>query len=340
MRRGIPGPNLTDWAQRWRRGKSLGEWMGEWLDTCIRPSRPDSTVRAYEAGVRHISQEIGHWPLAALNNPRRASDIQSILAQKAASYATSYVAIMATVLRQAGDQAVAWGMLKRNAARLVRSPGERHPEADPITGDELPDLLRAMEGHRYGNFWVVSMTTGLRFSELSALRWRNVDCCRRILVVVHKIARVRGKGWRFDRPKTASTRRSLPLAAEALDALERQRLLNLELRAQAGSRWMEFELVFPTKAGTPLHHGGVLVAWKELLNGAGIRYRPPHQMRHSFATNLIRQGADLRQIADLLGHANPKTTLRTYIASAPASHHEAVAKIDAVFREARTDYDA
>ncbi len=179
------------------------------------------------------------------------------------------------------------------------------------------------------------MTTGLRFSELSALRWRNIDFEVRILVVMRKIARVRGNGWHFDRPKTASTRRSLPLADEALEALRNQAPLNRAMRTRALDRWAEFELVFPTQTGTPLHHGSVLTAWKAALKKAGVRYRPPHQMRHSFATNLIRQGTDFREIADLLGHANPKTTLRTYVATSPASHFKAIAQIDAIFDRAR-----
>ena len=329
---GAIGPR---WSRRFRRQKSVGDWLNEWMDSCVRLTKPDSTIRAYEAGVKHISREIGHWPLSVLNDMRRASDLQAILARKATQYAPSYVSIMATVLRQSGDQAVAWGILKQNAARLIRSPGERHSEADPITPDELPKLLNSIDGHRYRNFWVVSMTTGLRFSELSALRWRNIDFEARIMVVMHKIARVRGRGWHFDRPKTASTRRSLPLAGEALQPLRSQAQLNGVMRAEALHRWTEFELVFPTRIGTPLHHGSVLTAWKTALRNADVRYRPPHQMRHSFATNLIRQGTDFREIADLRGHASPKTTLRTYIATSTASHFKAIAQIDVIFDQAR-----
>ena len=134
------------WSRRFRRQKRVGDWLNEWMDSCVRLTKPDSTIRAYEAGVKQISREIGHWPLSVLNDMRRASDFQAILARKATQYAPSYVSIMATVLRQSGDQAVAWGILKQNAARLIRSPGERHPEADPITPDELPKLLHSIDG--------------------------------------------------------------------------------------------------------------------------------------------------------------------------------------------------
>jgi integrase len=80
--------------------------------------------------------------------------------------------------------------------------------------------------------------------------------------------------------------------------------------------------------GRPLAHNSIGHIFERWLTGRGIRITP-HQLRRTFATELYRRGEDLFTIQRLLGHSDPKTTLR-YIGASSEKEHEAVAKL--VFR--------
>jgi integrase/recombinase XerD len=130
---------------------------------------------------------------------------------------------------------------------------------------------------------------GLRVSELAGLRVDQVDLESWLL-------RVRGKGGR---------ERFVPFGEEALDVLARWiREVRPGTRRAAGSPWL-----FPGVAGRPLTRQRAWQIVKAHLRGCGIsKSVSPHTLRHSFATHLLENGADLRSVQMLLGHADISTT--------------------------------
>jgi integrase len=71
-------------------------------------------------------------------------------------------------------------------------------------------------------------------------------------------------------------------------------------------------------------------AWRPILRRAGVRYRPPHQLRHAFASLLIGQGESLAYVRDQLGHHSIKLTVDTYGHWLPGSNRQAVDRLDAI----------
>jgi site-specific recombinase XerD len=130
--------------------------------------------------------------------------------------------------------------------------------------------------------------SGLRISEALSLNVHSVD-------VRSNTLRITGKGGK---------QRIVPLGAKSLEALRAYSLV----RAEFGAASTE-QALFLTSKGTPL---GASQAWR-IINKAmqGItesRKKSPHVLRHSFATHLIDNGADLQAVSDMLGHASLSTT--------------------------------
>jgi integrase/recombinase XerD len=123
---------------------------------------------------------------------------------------------------------------------------------------------------------------GLRVSEAVGLRVADVDRQRGVVSPL-------GKGQK---------RRVVPLAAEALSALEAW------LAARPGSS----PLVFPSRKGRPLTRQSAWNIVTEAARAHGLAHVSPHKLRHSFATHLLAGGADLRAVQALLGHASVTTT--------------------------------
>lgn len=143
---------------------------------------------------------------------------------------------------------------------------------------------------------LVSLNTGLRRGELTALTWGDVNLQTKMLTV-RAAASKSGKS------------RHVPLNKEAMAVLTQWK------RQQPEGR------LFPVRS--------FKTAWGALMQGAKIDGFRWHDMRHDFASKLVMAGVDLNTVRELLGHADLKMTLR-YAHLAPAHLAEAVAKLGAV----------
>jgi len=126
-------------------------------------------------------------------------------------------------------------------------------------------------------------SSGLRLAELAALDVRDLD-------PIGETVRVMGKG---------SRERIVPVGALALEALS-------HYRHQAG---VQNGPLFLNKSRTRLGHRSIWLLLKSYVHNAGLPATlSPHKLRHSFATHLLDNGADLRSVQSLLGHKSLSTT--------------------------------
>jgi len=131
--------------------------------------------------------------------------------------------------------------------------------------------------------------SGLRISELTSVRLENLD-------LEERVVRVIGKGWKT---------RLVPVGRTACEALEKY---ITQERVQLVSKRTGNE-VFLSRHGRKLTTQRVWQIVKEIVAIAGFETNVyPHLLRHSFATHLLGNGADLRIIQELLGHADISTT--------------------------------
>lgn len=163
----------------------------------------------------------------------------------------------------------------------------------------FPDLNGVAYADHLAPMILLSLNSGLRRGELFNLRHSDVDLDRALLTV-------RGEG-----SKSGKTRH-VPLNAEALTVLE-------GWLSQATG-----ELVFPGRDGKRLKD--IKTAWSRLVKDAGVIDFRFHDLRHTFASNLVMAGVDLNTVRELLGHADIKMTLR-YAHLAPEVKAAAVAKL-------------
>lgn len=166
----------------------------------------------------------------------------------------------------------------------------------PLKG-EYADYLRPMV--------IISLNTGIRWGSLVNLQWDDVDLINRSLTI---------------RAATAKSEQQLiiPLNKTAMQAFNQWK----KEMPDAGPK----DLVFPSPV-----NGDVLdnvnKAWKTALKKAEIENFRWHDMRHTFASNLVMSGADLNTVRELLGHADLKMTLR-YAHLAPKVKMSAVEMLD------------
>lgn len=148
---------------------------------------------------------------------------------------------------------------------------------------------------------ILAASTGMRSSEVAGLRWRNVDVKGKVVHVVEQAASMHkkqgktGEG-RWAPLKTVKSRRSIPLSTATVKRLAEHRLRHPS---------EPDEPMFVTPSGSMWQSDKVSAAMRPF----GMRF---HDLRHLYASHLIRQGRGVKAVQEMLGHASAATTLNTY----------------------------
>lgn len=182
---------------------------------------------------------------------------------------------------------------------------------DILTQAEVRQLINGIHQPRYRVFFLAVYSMGLRLGEGLQLEIGDIDAARQ------RVHIRQGKG-RKDR--------YVPLPDVTLHALRAY------WKTHRHPRWL-FPGLFggsqPTHiAPSPMDRGGVQAAMRAAVATQGIHRKiTVHSLRHSYATHLLEQGVDLREIQQILGHASPQTTAR-YAHLTELTHSNARTKIE------------
>lgn len=329
--------------------QTVEQFLERWLEQDVRPTKAPRTFASYAETVRvHIIPEIGKRQLAKLT----PADVQGLMIKKATAprsgsdqpLSASTVSYIRTVLRIALGRAEKWGLVGRNVATLVDPPRKTRTEIKPLDPAQARTLLRTVQGDRLEALYRVAIATGLRLGEALALRWSDIDLQSGTLRVARTLQRVphedranleRGARSRliYKEPKTESGRRTIPLPAHLVIAMEAHRDRQDTERERAGVRWLDEGLVFATPLGGPLEPSGVLKRLKEHLATAGLPSQRFHDLRHCAASLLLAQNIPPQVVSKILGHAQLATTADLYQHVYPAAHRDAMSAMDRVLLE-------
>lgn len=263
----------------------------------------DHTVKSYGADLRQYARfcDVGDLSPAEMDAKMLGADIvfvRSFLAELSThnggkGYTASSMARKTATLRSFYKWLVRADLLAASPMTLVRTPkqGRRLPKA--ITCDQINRLLKAPDaatllGARDRALLETIYSSGLRVSEVVGLDLSDFDTDQRVLLI-------RGKGRR---------ERIVPVSGHAQRAIAHYLLL---MRAGAGAP--PSAPLFVNKNGTRLSARSVRRKLDGYLMEAGLDPKiSPHTLRHSFATHLLDNGADLRSVQELLGHQSLSTT--------------------------------
>ncbi|WP_295938904.1 tyrosine recombinase XerC [uncultured Xanthomonas sp.] len=180
------------------------------------------------------------------------------------------------------------GHIAASPAAALRAPKAPRKLPQVLDADEAVRLVEvptdAPLGLRDRALLELFYSSGLRLSELCALRWRDLD-------FVAGMVSVLGKG---------NKQRLVPVGSHARAALLAWRE---ESRGEAAAP------VFPGRGGAPIGARAVQIRIKQLAGRQGLfKHVHPHMLRHSFASHILESSGDLRGVQELLGHADIATT--------------------------------
>jgi integrase len=295
---------------------TFGDYLvSEWL-----PAK-EATVKAttWETYERHILKYVqpvmGGLALAEVSAQRLNALYADLLSsgrrQRRGGLSVKTVRNVHGTLHKALEDAVRWGRLPRNPADQADPPKGASPEMRVWSPEQVRRFLEAVEGERLYAAWRVSAMTGVRRGELLGLRWSNVDLDAG-RINVRQIRTMVGNEVVTSTPKTKQAVRTLALDGGTVAALRAYKRAQQEERLALGAGYPRTEIVFTNADGTLVHPVRFMRWFEQRVARSGLSAIRLHDLRHSYATALLREGVPLKVVSQRLGHASPMITLTTY----------------------------
>lgn len=309
--------------------ETLAEFLERWLrDVASHTVRP-VTLQSYMDTVRpHVLRhQIGTLPLAQLT----PMHLQRLYSEKLAEgLSRRTVQYIHRILHRALDQAVKWNLLARNPADAVDVPRPARKEMATLSPEQARALMAVLHEDYLGPLYMTALFTGARRGELIALRWQDVDLKQGTIQINRTAQVIRGKGVVWSEPKTAKSRRLIPLPEIAVEVLKAHRKRQLEQRLRLGDMYHDEDLVFARPDGSPYNGDHVSQHFAILVRRAGLPKIRLHDLRHTHATWLFKEGVHPKIVSERLGHSTTTLTMDVYSHVLPTMQAEAARTIDKV----------
>lgn len=315
---------------------TLGEWLQEWLKG-RKPHLEESTWTSYEIMIRrHINPVLGNTKLKNLQPHHLRSlyneklengrvDGKGGLSPRAVHYIHS-------IINAALKQAIKERLINFNVAEVVELPKMKKHEMRPLNDEEIDIFLDEASKTRHYTAYMLELGSGLRRGELLGLKWQNVNLEEGKITVLEQLVRSKEKGLIIKNLKTKSSRRTIPLPSDVAKQLKVYRKQQLKEKMLLGPAYQDNDLVFCNPDGKPYDPRAFTKHFERLVKRAALPEIRFHDLRHTYATQLLKSGVHVKVAQQLLGHSSITMTLDTYSHVMPGLMDEAAERLNGIFK--------
>ena len=317
----------------------LSEYLDRWLSDDVAPRVRPRTLQDYRRFLdKYVRPTLGSRPL----NRITPLDIQALYTSIGEQTSAHTVVHTHRPLNAALEQAVRWRYLPENPAKAVRVPREPRAKIPALTAAQAARFREEAAKVDRGFVFTFTLATGMRPGEVQALQWADCDLDAGLVRVERSMVWLKGEKdpetgkratlWEFGEPKTARSRRPIPLPASIAAELRSHRAGQSAWKLKLGAAYVDHDLVFASDTGGPLDGQNLAHrTLKPVLEAAGLpkRFRW-YDCRHTCATLLLAAGENPKVVSERLGHSTVAFTLDRYGHTLPGMQESASATMDAL----------
>lgn len=300
----------------------LKDFFEYFLSLCT--AKPHTIEGYFETG-RQVTRELGEVPLQQLTT----SVITQFFNDFKKNYAQATINKTFGVLKRVLELAKECELIEKNPMASMKRPkttkeGEvNKQEYKAFKDDELKQVLKACKEYSQCVYTMAKVLqyTGLRPGELRALEWCDVDF-EKSLIHVRQAATQEREGMTLKSrgtirnvigtTKTPYSIRKIPVNSEVLEVLREWKEYIKSDKEYEKARGCQY--VFPSTRGGMLGKSGFSVKFRKVMQQAGLHGRgyELYTFRHTFCTNLIKQGIDIPTVQRLMGDNTTDVILKIY----------------------------
>jgi integrase len=328
---------LNDALKRKDLGEEIGqsamlcsEFFEKWLQAAVRHRVRERSLENYEYVIGHyVTGVLGREQISRVKPIDLQQLYSGLLARGLSAKTVGYVHV---ILGNAFKQAVRWGLIRSSPSDLVDPPRQERLEMRSLSAEDAKRMLAAVTDEHHRLILALAIASGARPCEYLALKWSDIDWQAGSVTIQRSLVWNRTGGWYFSEPKTARSRRSVPLPPPVMRSLSEHKRHQAEDRMLAGQDWQQLELVFARYDGLPLKLDEVRKSLDGALKAAGLKRVRLYDLRHSCASILMASGINPKIVAERLGHTSTGITMDTYSHLSPGMQQQATDRLEeAVF---------
>ncbi len=330
---------------------SYSDFLDYWLDNHCKINLKYHTIEAYGNIVKtHLKPNLGFYKLSQITKPTLQDFLNKIYVEKA--YSKNFLNNIRKVLKCSFNYAVDNEYVKVNSAANLKLPKYDEPPKDVahiFTTEEINTILdRFKNNHCVYYAFLTAYCTGLRIAEVFALTWEDIDFENKVINVKHSVfdkKKNENGRWYIGTTKTKSGERQIHISPTLMKALVNFKNRQIELRLLYGKDYkyyhleemknqygkvLEYQIVenqsnilsikpanmiFTRDNGKYCGTDIIKYPYKIIHDELGIENCRFYDLRGSYATTILRNGVEIRDVADVLGHKDIETTENYYISS-------------------------
>ncbi len=348
---------------------SYSDYLDYWIDNYCKINLKYNTIQAYQNIIKnHIVPKLGKYRLSTITSVKLNSFITEICEEN--NFAPAYLKnILKVVKGSFRDACNIYGLIKYNPARDLRLPRIDYIRKDIkhlYTQEEIDKILnRFANNDTFTCMFLTSCYTGMRTGEVCGLSWNDIDFENKIIKIKHSVydkpKDEKGR-WYLGSTKTEAGTREVYLCKTLLCALQNYKKKQDYLKNIYGNKYnyyhieyvknnfgkikekrivkntenkkyeMPIDLIFTHEDGTYTGTDITRSPFKIIHNELGIKNCRFYDLRGSYATKILKNGIEIRDVADILGHKNIETTENFYISSTRDSRKYATDVFDNIIK--------
>ncbi|AKL96666.1 phage integrase family protein [Clostridium aceticum] len=336
---------------------SVADYMDYWFKNYVEVNCKYNTKTSYEGIIRnHIKPSLGIYKLKSLTPAILQEFVNNkYLTGLSKNHLTNIMAVLNGSLKYAVHPCE---FIKTNPMQYVKYPKYEHSKTDidhkVITDNELEKILERFPPETpYYMPIMIGYYTGCRIGEVMGLTWEDIDLEKEI-ICIDKILYKRKPNWYLGSTKTESSVRSIKIGKTLVVALRQHKKLQMENRLKYGQHFIQqyeteeidektnekirrihslsvsvdtkmqpINMVCTKESGEIVTPDTFKYASRVIHYSLGILFNF-HSLRHTHATLLIENGANIKDVQKRLGHSRIETTLNTYTHQTESMSNETV----------------
>lgn len=346
---------------------SYSDYLDYWLDNYCKINLKYNTIQAYKTLInKYIKPELGKYRLSTITSVALNEFITQLCESHKFSKAY-FKNILKVVKGSFRDACDLYGFLKYNPARTIRLPKideERQDVKHLYTQSEIDIILeRFKDNSTFTCAFLASCYTGMRTGEVCALTWDDVDFENKILYIRHNVydkPKDKKGRWFIGTTKTISGKRKVHISNTLYTALVNYKKKQEYLKRLYGNKYNYYhfedvtnqygkvveqrivinekkckydknaDLIFTRENGLYIGTDLTRYPFKVIHQELGLEKCRFYDLRGSYATKILNNGIEIRNVADLLGHKNIETTENYYISSTSETRQNATEIFDKI----------
>ena len=295
----------------------FGDWMDFWYQQYEKLRIRPTTQAHYENLIyKHMIPEIGKDPLNKLTQ----NNLQQFYARLKISGRIIHTDVYGkglsdrmvrgchSVCRKGLEKAVKKGLIRINPAIGCKLPPKKAKEMQVLTKEEMQRFIIQAKADRCFELFILELYTGMRRGEIAALQWNDLNMQTGELHICRQVTVVKGASY-VCMPKTKSSIRTTILPPDIVKILAEYKM----------------------RINSPRHPSSVRAVLERTLERAECKHLRFHDLRHTFATNALACGMDIKTLSTIIGHISSETTLNIYTHITDNMQRSAADKIERDF---------